>query len=188
MTLLRFGASLLMAAALILVPSAAFADRYPPNPTGLIISDTNPEPGQPFEVIVDTRRQSDTATLTITSDDADNSDIEIAGTQSMTKGTNAEGVATFTVTLWAEGVYTAIGEGENGVVGRGQIVVGDGVPGGNGAARSGTTEGSDSGAGFGLGDTGAGSSSALLAGGGVLLLAGGGAALLYSRRRKMQLA
>ena len=199
MTVLRLLGSLLLAAALVLLPTSAFADPYPGEEEEMVVSDTNPEPGEPFEVVVDAGPDSDEATLTVTSDDADDSDIEIAETQSLTKATNAAGIARFTVTLYEEGVYTLISYDENmNVIERTQVVVGDGEPGEDGGAgggaggdagAGGSAGGSgDSSAGIGLGDTGAGSTSVLLGSTGVLLLLGGGAALMYSRRRKLQLS
>ena len=206
MTFLRLCGSLLLAAGLMFTPATAFAEDYPENTAdAMVVTDTNPEPGETFTVILEAGPESTEATLTVTSDDASDSDIAIAGTQSMTKPTNAAGIAEFSVTLYAEGVYTLIGYDDSGdVISRAQVVVGDGEPGEDGANRPGTgadsdgsagagSDGSagagsgDSGAGIGLGDTGAASDSVLLAGGGVLLLAGGAAALLYSRRRKLQL-
>lgn len=200
MTVLRLLGSLLVAAALVLMPTTAVAGEYPGPGEEMVVTETNPEPGEPFETVVSAGADSEEATLTVTSDDADDTDIDIAGTQSQTVATTPGGIARFTVTLHAEGVYTLISYDENmNVIERSQVVVGDGAPAGDGggaddgaedgAGAGGTgSAGGDSGAGIGLGDTGAGSSSLLLGGAGVLLLVGGGAALLHSRRRKLQLS
>ena len=96
--------------AIALSPSTALA--YEGDDSVLVVSDTNPAPGQPFNVQVDAGADSDEATLTVTSQGssvaADDDDIEIAGTQSLTKPTNA-GVAQFTVTIHVEGRYNLVG-------------------------------------------------------------------------------
>jgi LPXTG-motif cell wall-anchored protein len=180
------------ATALVLVPTASFG--YEGDAEVLVVTDGNPESGEPFEVIVEAGPESDEATLTVTSEDPDVSDdaIDIAGTQSMTKATNAAGAATFTVTLYVEGRYVLQGFDEAGnLVGESMVVVGDGEPG----SEDGDAQGGDEAAGGGgtsaggvaLPDTGSSTGTMLLGGAGALLLAGG-AALLYTRRRNTQLS
>ncbi|HEY0215749.1 MAG TPA: peptidase, partial [Cellulomonas sp.] len=87
------------AAALVLVPTAAFgygADDY--SDTGSV-SDTTPTVGQAVTVTVQGPANSP-VTLTITSNPASlpDSAIEIAGTRSLTKTTDAGGNAAFSVT------------------------------------------------------------------------------------------
>jgi LPXTG-motif cell wall-anchored protein len=197
MMLRRMIGTVAAAAALALVPAGAtFA--YEDDAETLVVTDGNPEPGEPFEVIVEAGPESDEATLTVTSEDPDVSDdaIEIAGTQSMTKATNAAGAATFTVTLYVEGRYVLQGFDEAGnLVGESMVVVGDGEPGsedgtaddGDEAAGGGGSGGANAGGGITLPDTGASTGTMLLGGAGALLLAGG-AALLYIRRRNTQLS
>jgi LPXTG-motif cell wall-anchored protein len=176
MTFRRVLGCALAALALTLVPTAAFAgDGYDGDDEALLVSDTNPGVGEPFTVVVNT--DTDEATLTVTSQDSSvpDSDIEIAGTQSMTKATTG-GAAEFTVTLHAAGRYDLVGTDANGDrVGSAVVVVG-------GASAGGDDTGDDGALG-GLGDTGADSGTLLLAGAGALLLAGGGAVMLVARRR-----
>ena len=113
--------------AIALSPSTALA--YEGDDSVLVVSDTNPAPGQPFNVQVDAGADSDEATLTVTSQGssvaADDDDIEIAGTQSLTKPTNA-GVAQFTVTIHVAGRYNLVGfDAAGNRVGQSVVVVGD---------------------------------------------------------------
>lgn len=176
--------------ALVLAPTAVFAGEYGGEDEDMIVTNTNPEPGEPFEVIVDTGTgaDNDEATLTVTSQDpgVPDSAIEIAGSQSMTKATTA-GRANFTVTLNVEDAYTLVGRDEFGnVVSRATVVVGDGArgsgdAGGSGEAAAGGSAGSA--AGGGLGATGASVGTTALALGGSALVLAGGALLLVRRRR-----
>ena len=159
--------------AIALSPSSALA--YEGDDSVLVVSDTNPAPGQPFNVQVDAGADSDEATLTVTSQGssvaADDDDIEIAGTQSLTKPTNA-GVARFTVTIHVAGRYNLVGfDAAGNRVGQSVVVVGDGAAGSGG----------------GLPLTGVDGSTALIGGAGLLLVAGG-VALVASRRRSSRVA
>lgn len=175
--------------ALVLAPlSGAFA--YEETGEALVVTETNPEPGETFEVAVDAGADSPEATLTVSSDDpaVDDGDIEIAGTQSMTKATTA-GVAEFAVTLYVEGTYSLVGTDASGqVVGESTVVVGDGAAGegdAGGDAGAGASDGGGTSAGV-LPDTGSDTATTLLSLGGGLLLLGGAAVLLLSRRRSSQ--
>lgn len=180
---------LLLSALLVLSPSVAFADYHGDSET-MLVSETNPEPGEPFEIVVDTGTgaDNDEATLTVTSQDpgVPDSAIEIAGSQSMTKSTVA-GKARFTVTLYVEDTYTLVGRDEFGnVVGRTTVVVGDGQRGGGDAGGDGdeaAAGGAAGGAVGGLGATGASVATTALAVGGSALVLAGGALLLVRRRR-----
>lgn len=135
-------------------------------------TETNPDAGEPFNVEVDAGADSPEATLTVSSDDpaVGDDDIEIAGSQSMTKATT-DGVAQFDVTLYVEGTYALVGTDASGqVVGESTVVVGDGAAAGDTAAGV-------------LPDTGSDATTMVLAAGGGLLLLGGAVALLLSRRR-----
>ena len=180
--------------AIALSPSVAVA--YEGDDSVLVVSDTNPAPGQPFNVQVDAGADSDEATLTVTSQGSsvatDDDDIEIAGTQSLTKPTNA-GVAQFTVTIHVEGRYNLVGfDAAGNRVGQSVVVVGDGATGsgggdeGAGSGAAGASAGSSSGGGLPL--TGVDGSTALIGGAGLLLVAGGGVALVAARRRSSQAA
>lgn len=191
----------LVAATLVLSPSAALA--YDGDDEEMLVTETNPEEGEPFEAIVDTGTgaDNDEATLTVRSLNPRVPDgaIEIAGSQSMTKNTVA-GKASFTVTLYEEARYQLVGRDEFGnVVGRAMVVVGDGGRGTGGGGGNGGNGGDNAGGGAGnnaggsgladavggLGDTGAsGLTTALGLGGGALLLAGGG--VLLARRRRTE--
>ncbi len=177
--------SLLVATALVLAPAAAHA--YEDDDDVLLVGDANPAVGQSFPVRVNAGPGSNKATLTVTStsEGIGNDDIEIAGTQSMTKATDAAGVARFSVTLYAEGRYAMVGYDQAGnVVGRSLVVVGDGVLGsGNGGDDTVGGLGESANNGLSLPLTGMDGTTALLGGVGVLLLAGGGAVMLVSRRR-----
>lgn len=176
MHLRRLISAVAATAALAIAPTAAFA--YTGDEEELVVSDSVVAPGEPFNVEVDGGAESDESTLTVTSQDPDvpDSDIDIAGTQSMTKAANAAGVAEFTVTLYAEGRYTLTGYDEAGsVVGESVVVVGDA-----GASTDDSTE-----SGTGLPATGSPEGLALMGGGGALLLAAGGV-LLWNRRGKAQ--
>ena len=186
--------SVVATAALVLVPSAALAGEYGGDDEDMIVTETNPEPGEPFEVIVDTGTgaDNDEATLTVTSQDPGVSDdaIEIAGSQSMTKSTVA-GRASFTVTLNVEDAYSLVGRDEFGnVVARATVVVGDGARAGEGGGGGGDNAGGGAGnnagggiAGGGLGATGASVATTALAVGGSAMVLAGGALLLVRRRR-----
>lgn len=194
--------SVLVAAALVLAPAPAFAAPYAGDDEDIYVTETNPDEGEPFDVVVDagTGRDNDEVTLTVSSLNPRVPDgaIEIAGSQSMTKNTVA-GKANFSVTLYEEARYRLVGRDEFGnVVGRAMVVVGDGGRGtgggggnGNGGDNAGGGAGNNAGgsglagAVGGLGDTGAsGLTTALGLGGGALLLAGAG--VLVARRRGME--
>ena len=179
--------------AIALSPSTALA--YEGDDSVLVVSDTNPAPGQPFNVQVDAGADSDEATLTVTSQGssvaADDDDIEIAGTQSLTKPTNA-GVARFTVTIHVEGRYNLVGfDAAGNRVGQSVVVVGDGATGsggggeGAGSGAAGASAGSSTGGGLPL--TGVDGNTAIIGGAGLLLVAGG-VALVATRRRSSQAA
>ena len=178
------------AVALALVPSAALAGDYGGDDEDMVVTETNPEPGEPFEVVVDTGTgaDNDEATLTVTSQDpgVPDSAIEIAGSQSMTKST-VGGRASFTVSLNVEDAYSLAGRDEFGnVVARATVVVGDGSRGAGetGGAGDSAPGGAAGGvAGGGLGATGASvATTALALGGSALVVAGGGVLLLRRRR------
>lgn len=178
-------------AALTFAPATA-AVAYEDVDEGLVVSDTNPEPGEPFEVVVEAGVESPEATLAVTSEDPSVGDdtIEIAGSQSMTKET-AAGAATFTVTLHVEGTYSLVGTDASGeVVGEATVVVGDGTAGDEDGGDTDEAEGGaspTSPTGGLLPDTGADTTTTLLAVGGGLLLLGGAVVLLLARRRGAQL-
>ena len=97
------------AAALAIVPTAAFgygASDYSNKGT---VSDSTPAAGQSFTVTVHGPGGA-SVTLTITSNPATlpDSSITIAGTKSLAKVTNASGDATFTVSLASAGTYTLV--------------------------------------------------------------------------------
>jgi LPXTG-motif cell wall-anchored protein len=188
MTLGRILGSAAASAALVLLAPAGVASAYTGPDEFVAVSETNPEPGEPFEVIVDAGAESPEATLTITSSDPSVPDdaIEIAGTQSMTKATTA-GIAEFTVTLYAEDAYTLVGTDASGnVVGRSTVVVGDGEPGEPGGGDEAAGGGGGTNTGAILPATGADTTTTLLAVGGGVLVLGGVTALVLSRRRSHQ--
>jgi LPXTG-motif cell wall-anchored protein len=192
MTFGRILGSVFAAAALTVAPAGA-AFGYGGADEEVVVTETNPAPGESFEVVVDAGADSPEATLTITSSDPSVPDdaIEIAGTQSMTKATTA-GVAEFTVTLYVEDTYTLVGTDVDGnVVGESTVVVGDGEPGeadgGGDAGEETAAGGGGSNTGAILPATGADTTTTLVGLGGGLLVLGGAAALVISRRRNAQL-
>jgi LPXTG-motif cell wall-anchored protein len=173
------------AAMVVLVPSTAHALDYTGPDEDVAVSETNPAPGEPFKAIVDAEVGSAEATLTVTSESESTTDdeIEIAGSQSMTKATDAQGQAGFTVTLYAEDNYTLTGYDEAGnVVGQAVVVVGDGNPGDVDDTDDDTTT-----PGVTLPNTGMGAGTAVIAGTGAALLVIGGFTLVASRRRRTTL-
>jgi LPXTG-motif cell wall-anchored protein len=195
-TIMTFGrilGSVFAAAALTVAPAGA-ALGYGGADEEVVVTDTNPAPGESFEVVVDAGADSPEATLTITSSDPSVPDsvIEIAGTQSMTKATTPAGTATFTVTLYVEDTYTLVGTDADGnVVGESTVVVGDGEPGEPGGDGDGGEEAAGGGGGSNAGAilpaTGADTTTTLVGLGGGLLVLGGVVALMLSRRRNAQL-
>lgn len=176
MSFVRVLGALLVAVVAVLVPSSAHA--YPPAPEAISISVTNPAPGEPFQIFVDSA-EGPTVTVTITSQTPGipDNDIEIAGSQSMTKETTG-GEATFTATLYSEGRYDVVAtDAEGDRVGESIVVVGDGVPGetGDDVTEAGV-----------LPDTGSDVTTLVAAGAGALLLLAGVAALVVTRRRDPQ--
>lgn len=189
MHITRMIGSLALTSALVLSPSAVFAGGYAGDDEDMVVTDTNPEPGEPFRVVLDagTGADNDEVTLTVNSQDPGVSDdeIDIAGSQSMTKATVA-GKASFSVTLHVEDAYSLVGRDEFGnVIARMAVVVGDGTRAGGGqgdGAAGGSSGGLSAG---GLGATGASAATTALGlGGGALVLAGG--ALLLTRRRRVE--
>ncbi|MDD9206588.1 hypothetical protein PU560_08935, partial [Georgenia sp. 10Sc9-8] len=103
------------AAALVLAPTAAVADTYEQPDEDLTVSDATPAPGQSFEVYVDGEDDEVTAiTLTVSNPDVPDTDITIAGVQSLEKAADEDGDATFTVTLASPGAYSLVSEDQDG--------------------------------------------------------------------------
>jgi LPXTG-motif cell wall-anchored protein len=97
------------AAALAIVPTAAFGYGATDYTNTGTVSDSTPAAGVAFTVTVQGPANT-SVTLTITSNPASlpDSSITIAGTKSLAKTTNASGVATFTVTLAQSGTFTLV--------------------------------------------------------------------------------
>lgn len=97
------------AAAIALVPTAAFAYGAGDYSNKGTVSTTSPTLGTPFTVTVQGPANT-SVTLTITSNPTSipDSAIQIAGTKSLAKVTNTSGVATFTVTLSQPGTFTLV--------------------------------------------------------------------------------
>ncbi|MDD9207091.1 LPXTG cell wall anchor domain-containing protein [Georgenia sp. 10Sc9-8] len=110
------------AAVLALVPTAAVATTYGEPDGALAVSDATPELCEPFDVEVDGWDEVTEITLTITSDDAPDSAIAIAGAiagvvvegTSGTGSADDEGDRTFVVTLCEEGEYLLAAEDQDG--------------------------------------------------------------------------
>jgi LPXTG-motif cell wall-anchored protein len=157
------------AAALAIVPTAAFgygASDYSNKGT---VSDSTPAIGQSFTVTIHGPAGA-SVTLTITSNPATlpDSSITIAGTKSLAKVTNAAGDATFTVTLASAGTYTLVAtDTASGAVLSTQAVTVAAVASASGSA---------------LAMTGADPLPLLLGAGGLLVLGAGG--VVVAKRRK----
>lgn len=126
------------AVALALVPSAAMAYGIQDYNDRGTVSDTTPAVGQSFTVTVDGPAGAQ-VTLTITSNPASipDSAITIAGTKSLTKTTNAQGTAVFTVTLSQAGTFTLVAtDTVSGAVLSTQAVTVAGAAGGAGSLSS----------------------------------------------------
>ncbi len=97
--------SLAAAAALVLMPAAA-AQAYVAPGTDFEVSDSTPAAGESFQVVFEGATVGEAYTLTITSNPASipSSDIQIAGTASLTKTATSDTVA-FTVTLRSAGSF-----------------------------------------------------------------------------------
>ena len=186
MTLGRALGSLLIALALLFVPSTAFADEYSQGGGDVESSDSNPEPGQTVTVTVECD-DTDSAQIQVTPQGGAPADaVYIDGEQTTSSGLKAcvAGEADFGVRIEAEGRYVVEGRNAAGeVLGTSVLVVGDGDRGGDasrGGDRSGGVVGGTTGGG--LGSTGASPlTTALGIGGASLVLAGAG--ILLARRR-----
>lgn len=157
------------AAALVLAPSAAFGYGATDYTNKGTVSDSTPAAGESFSVTVQGPANAG-VTLTVTSNPASlpDSAITIAGTKSLTKTTNASGVAVFTVTLAQAGTYTVVAaDAASGAVLSTQSLTVAAAAGGTAAALP--TTGSDA--------------LPLGLGAGALVLAGAGAVVVARRRR-----
>lgn len=163
----RVVAAVSAAAAIALVPTAAFAYGAGDYSNKGTVSTTSPAAGTPFTVTVQGPANT-SVTLTITSNPSSlpDSAITIAGTKSLAKTTNASGVATFTVTLAQSGTFT--------------LVVTDTASGAVLSTQAVTVAGSTSTAGS-LASTGSNVLPFAL-GGGALVLVGAGAIVVARRR------
>jgi LPXTG-motif cell wall-anchored protein len=160
-----------LAAAPVVAAAEYAADEY-----DVAVTDTTPEEGEPFTVVVEGPVGNPEITLTISSPAVPDSAIEIAGEQSLTKAT-VDGDATFTVTLNEEAGYTLVATDADGTVLATQtITVLDD------AAAAPGDPGADAGGGAMLPATG--SDVTLYVAGAALLVAGGVAALVYTNRRR----
>ncbi len=153
------------AAAMAIVPTAAFGYGAPDYTT--TVSTSSPTVGQPFTFTVHGPAGAQ-VTLTITSNPASiaSSSITIAGTKSLTKTTDASGVATFSVTLATAGTYSLVGT--------------DTASGAVLSTQSVTTAAAGSSAALAM--TGADPLPMLLGAGGLLVLGAGG--VVVAKRRK----
>lgn len=164
----RVVAAVSAAAAIALVPTAAFAYGAGDYSNKGTVSTTSPAAGTPFTVTVQGPANT-SVTLTITSNPSSlpDSAITIAGTKSLAKTTNASGVATFTVTLAQSGTFT--------------LVVTDTASGAVLSTQAVTVAGSTSTTAGSLASTGSNVLPFAL-GGGALVLVGAGAIVVARRR------
>ena len=183
------------AAVLALVPTAAVATTYGEPDGALTVSDATPEFCEPFDVDVDGWDEVTEITLIITSDDAPDSAIQIAGAIAgvVVEGTSGTGSAddagdrTFVVTLCAEGEYLLVAEDQEGTdissatvrVGAEAVMDDDEQPGDDGAMDDDEEPAAGGGT---LPDTGSSANLPLVAGAAASLLAGAG--LLFLARRR----
>ncbi|WP_265522567.1 LPXTG cell wall anchor domain-containing protein [Oerskovia flava] len=175
-----------IATALILSPVAAQA--YEADDYTVGVSETTPVAGETFTVTIDGPAGNPTIALTVSSDAVPDSAITIAGSRTLVKDTDANGDATFAVTLTQPATYTIVATDADGTVISTQTVqvlsssaAGGSGDAGSGAAGSGDAAGS-SGSGSWLPATGA--STVPLAIGAGALVAGGGVLLLMLRKQR----
>lgn len=172
MKLKRFVAAGAVALTLFAAPTAAFA--YAPTPT-IGVTDATPAVGQSVTVTITNAAPGEAVTLTVSVPGIPDSAIQIAGTQSLTKNADANGVATFTVTISAAGTATITAVGaQSGDLGTTSVTVATGA--GSGPVAEGAAPGST------LPQTGANAAGlGILAGG--LLVAGAGSVVLVRRSK-----
>ena len=191
------------AVALILAPTAATAQA----PAGFTVPQATAA-GVPFKVIASGAKANEAVTLTMTPDPAS------IGTRSLTQIANARGVASFVVTLTADGTYLLVSKSASGVVLTSQtvtvsdhgavIVAGTSAASGTAASAAAGKASSASADKAATAATGKAASAAtgtaargqlaftglggmsLLVGGGVLVLAGTGLVLVIRRRTPAQ--
>lgn len=120
----RLFASLAAAAALVVLPAAA-SQAYVAPGVDFTVSDATPAPGESFQVVFEGATVGEAYTLTITSNPASipSSDIQIAGTASLTKTATSDTVA-FTVTLRSAGSFRlAVTDASGALVADSTVVV-----------------------------------------------------------------
>ncbi|MBO3096356.1 peptidase [Cellulomonas dongxiuzhuiae] len=174
MKISRTVATAVIAGALALAPTAAFAYGAADYTNTGTVSDTTPAVGESFSITVVGPGNTPVA-LTITSNPASipDSAIQIAGTRSLTKTTNAAGTAVFTVTLAQAATYTAVvTDSVSGEVLSTQTFSASATAGGAAAASGGQLSATGSNA------------LPLAMGAGALLLAGVGGVVYANRRRQ----
>lgn len=155
---------------------AAASQAYVAPGVDLEVSDSTPAPGESFQVVFEGATIGEAYTLTITSNPASipSSDIQIAGTASLTKTATSDVVA-FTVTLRSAASYRlAITDSTGALVADSTVVV----------AAAGATAAPSSGSGA-LATTGS-DPLVLGAGAAVLLALGAGAVVLVRRKQHSQ--
>jgi hypothetical protein len=163
------------AVAVVLAPTAAMA--YESDEFTAVVSDPTPAAGAPVTVTVEGEPNA-LVSLMVQSDDVPDSAIEIAGSRTLSKSTNASGVAVFTVTLSQNGAYTATAKDAAGNIIKVQdlsVVGAAGAAAGTSASRAAQSRG-------GLAETGF-DGAGLAAGAGALVVAGAGAVLIAKRRQ-----
>jgi hypothetical protein len=181
MKIRRTAAVTLTAAALALLPSAAFGYGAADYSNTGTASTTTPTVGQPFTITVQGPANTPVI-ITVTTNPASIPDaaITIAGTKALTKTTSASGAVSFSVTLSQPGTYTAIiTDGVSGEALSTQTFVVPGPAAGGAGSAAGT--GGSSSRGW-LSQTGSDPLPIAL-GAGALLAAGAGAAV-YARQRR----
>ncbi len=156
---------------------AAAAQAYVAPGSDFEVSDSTPAPGESFQVVFEGANVGEEYTLTITSNPASipSSDIQIAGTASLTK-TAASDTVTFTVTLRSAGSYRLAVTDESGALVADSTVS---------VRAAGTAAGSTGGSGGALATTGADPLALGLGAAGVIAL-GAGAVYVVRRRNAAQ--
>ncbi|KSW28900.1 hypothetical protein [Cellulomonas sp. B6] len=180
MKIRRTAAVTVTAAALALLPSAAFGYGAADYTNTGTASTTTPTVGTPFTITVQGPANTPVI-ITVTTNPASIPDaaITIAGTKALTKTTSASGAVAFSVTLAEPGTYTAIiTDGVSGEALSTQVFV---VP-GPAAGGTGSAPGAGGSSGGWLSQTGSDPVPIAL-GAGALLAAGAGAAV-YARQRR----
>lgn len=165
------------ALSLVALPSAAMAYEAPG--VTVAVTDATPALGAPVSVTISGAQPNELVGLTVTSDPISlpNDSISIAGTKSLGKAADANGVVVFQVSFSSAGVFTAQAEGTASGLLATQVLTAA-APGAAAPAATATSSGA-------LAITGS-EATTLAIGAGALLAVGAGAVVVTRRRKASQ--